>query len=349
MTRQLNIIICATQVPFVRGGAEAHVDGLRHALREAGHQVDVVALPFKWYPKVEILKSALAWRLLDLTEANGVPVDLVICTKFPTWAVRHPRKIAWIFHQHRQAYDWFGTPLSDFDTSPEDNDIRRRIAEVDRRGLSECAQLFTNSANVAGRLKKSVDLDAEPLHVPTVLDGLEPVEYGDYLFTVSRLDRAKRQDLLLHALTRTKQPWRAVIAGTGPEEKNLRALARRLGLGERVCFTGYVPNQEVVRLYNHARAVYYGPLDEDFGLVTVEAFQAAKPVVTISDAGGVLELVEDGVNGAVAERAEPAAIAAAIDRVMAPASEAERLGKAGQARVAAIRWDKVVERLLRDV
>lgn len=346
--KQLNIIICATQVPFVRGGAEAHVDGLRDALRAAGHQVDVVALPFKWYPKVEILKSALAWRLLDLTEANGVPVDLVICTKFPTWAVRHPRKIAWIFHQHRQAYDWFGTPLSDFDTSPEDADIRRRIALIDRRGLSECRRLFTNSANVAGRLKKSIDLEAEPLHVPTSLSGLEPVEYGDYIFTVSRLDRAKRQDLLLEALARCAHPWRAVIAGSGPEAESLQVLARRLGLSDRVCFTGYISDAEVVRLYNHARAVYYGPLDEDFGLVTVEAFQAAKAVVTIADSGGVLELVRDGLNGAVAENPEPATIASAIDRVMTSVDEAERLGRAGQRRVATIRWDAVVERLLGD-
>ncbi|MGN6362516.1 MAG: hypothetical protein ACTHNK_19215 [Thermomicrobiales bacterium] len=99
----MNIIICASQVPFVRGGAEVLVDGLAEALRAHGHRVEVVALPFKWYPKEQLLHDALAWRLLDLTEANGVPVDLVICTKFPTWAVRHPRKVAWVVHQHRQA------------------------------------------------------------------------------------------------------------------------------------------------------------------------------------------------------------------------------------------------------
>jgi len=344
----LNIIICATQVPFVRGGAEAHVDGMRDALRAAGHTVEVVALPFKWYPRIEILKSALAWRLLDLTESNGVRVDLVICTKFPTWAVRHPNKIAWVIHQHRQAYDWFGTPLSDFDTGPEDRDIRRRIATIDQRGLSECRRLFSNSANVAGRLKKSVDLEAEPLHVPTSLRGLQPVEYDDYIFTVSRLDRVKRQHLLLEALAHCIHPWRAVIAGSGPEADRLKALARRLGLSDRVSFTGYLPNDQVVRLYNHARAVYYGPLDEDFGLVTVEAFQAAKPVVTVADSGGVLELVEDGVNGAVAPNPEPEAIARAIDRVMEDAGVAERLGQAGRKRVESIRWERVVDRLLRD-
>ena len=74
----MNILICTAQVPFVSGGAELHVTNLKRALTEAGHTADVVALPFKWYPPREIIRSALAWRMLDVTEANGKPVDMVI-------------------------------------------------------------------------------------------------------------------------------------------------------------------------------------------------------------------------------------------------------------------------------
>lgn len=342
----MNVIICATQVPFVRGGAEVLVDGLREALVAAGHRVDVVALPFKWYPKEEILKSALAWRLLDLTEANGMPVDAVICTKFPTWAVRHPRKIAWVVHQHRQAYDWFGTPLSDFTNSAEDVALRRRIAEIDRRGLGECVARFAISGNVAARLKRSIGLEAEPLHVPIRLEGLEPVAYGDYILSVSRLDRAKRVELLLEAMAEAGGDFRAVIAGDGPEAGSLRERAASLGLSERVTFTGRVSDSELVRLYNEARAVFYSPVDEDFGLAAVEALTAGKPVVTVADAGGVLEFVEDGVTGLVSVKAEPCAIAPALSRLMADEALARRLGAAGQERVAGLRWDRVVARLL---
>ncbi|MBX6721633.1 MAG: glycosyltransferase family 4 protein [Dactylosporangium sp.] len=345
----MNLIICATQVPFVRGGAEVHVEGLRDALIAAGHRVDIVALPFKWYPKAEILKAALAWRLLDLTEANGVPVDAVICTKFPTWAVRHPRKIAWVIHQHRQAYDWFGTPLSDFTNSAEDVALRRRIAEIDRRGLGECVARFANSANVARRLKHSVGLDAEPLHVPVSLDGLEPVAYGDYILSVSRLDRAKRVHLLLEAMAGAGGTFRAVVAGDGPEAASLRTLARELGIAHRVCFTGRVSDQEVVRLYNGARAVFYAPVDEDYGLVTVEALTAGKPVLTAADAGGVLEFIEDGITGLVAATADARALAPALARLMEDEALARRLGAAGRERVARLRWDRVVERLLANV
>ncbi len=341
----MNIIICATQVPFVRGGAENHVEGLRAALCSHDHRVDVVSLPFKWYPKEEILKSALAWRLLDLSESNGIPVDLVICTKFPTWAVKHRRKIAWVIHQHRQAYDWFGTPLSDFSNSPEDTSVRRRIAEIDRRGLGECVALYANSANVAGRLKRSVDLDAEPLHVPITLTGLQPDSYDDYVLSVSRLDRAKRVDLLLQSMALVAGSWRAVIAGDGPEQAPLRELASRLRIGDRVDFVGRVSDSELARLYNHARAVYYSPVDEDFGMVTVEAFAAGKPVVTAADSGGVLELVTDGENGIVVDHAEPHRLAMALQQLMSHEDTARALGERGRERVAGIRWDRVVEKL----
>src|SRR5262245_25231399 len=144
----MNIVIAATQVPYVRGGAEVLVDGLAGALEDAGHRVAVVALPFRWYPPSVIPSQALAWRLLDLTEANGVPIDRVICTKFPTWAVRHPNKVAWVVHQHRQAYDWYGTPLSDFANMPEDREARQRIRAIDAAGLGECRALYAISQNV---------------------------------------------------------------------------------------------------------------------------------------------------------------------------------------------------------
>jgi glycosyltransferase involved in cell wall biosynthesis len=86
-------------------------------------------------------------------------------------------------------------------------------------------------------------------------------------------------------------------------------------------------------------------VDEDYGYATVEAFHAAKPVVTVDDAGGVLEFVEHRQTGLVSS-AEPAAIAAHLTELAADASLAERLGEAGRRRVEGITWDKVVEALV---
>jgi glycosyltransferase involved in cell wall biosynthesis len=342
----MRIAICAAQVPFAHGGAEIHVSGLHRALLEAGHEAEVVALPFKWYPGTSLLKSALAWRMVDITEADGRQVDLAICTKFPTWAVRHPNKIAWIIHQYRQAYDWFGTEWSDLTNSPDDIALRRRIQQIDARGLGECASRFANSANTARRLKHFNGLDAEPLHVPVQLRGLRPVAREPYIFSVSRLDKTKRIDLLIKAASSVTKNTRIVIAGDGPERERLEKLVEHKGLRTNVEFLGRASDDVVVEHYNRCRAVYYGPIDEDFGLATVEAFTAGKPVVTIADSGGVLELVDHGRTGLVAECAAPQAIAPLLDQVLTNGVDAERMGLSGKCLADQITWDRVVERLL---
>ncbi|KAB8144290.1 glycosyltransferase family 4 protein [Chloroflexia bacterium SDU3-3] len=340
------ILICATQVPFVRGGAELLVEGLRDELRRLGHAVDVVSLPFAWQPHDRIASSALAWRMLDLTEVNAQPVDMVICTKFPSYAVRHPNKVVWLVHQHRQAYDWYGTPFSDFANTPEDRAHRDALLRIDRTCLGEARRRFAISRNVAERLRRFTGLSAQPLYPPSRYHGrLRPGPYGDYILSDARLDAAKRLDRLLHALARTSQPVRCIFASAGPERAALERLAADLGLGQRVQFRGFVSDEELIELYAGARAVYYAPFDEDYGYTTVQALAAARPVVTTVDAGGVLEFVRDGVNGYIAPDA-PEAIAGRLDALWADAGLAASLGASGPASVAAISWDAVAAALL---
>lgn len=342
----MHIAICTAQVPFIRGGNEVLVEGLRDALVSRGHKVEVIALPYKWYPRPQLFSSALAWRMLDITEADGQRIDIAICTKWPSYVVKHPCKVTWLVHQYRQAYDWFGTPLSDFTNSVEDVQARRLLVDMDRRTLSESRKMFTISRNVAGRLKRFNGLQGEALY-PPVRSGLalEPGPYGDYILSISRLDAAKRVKLLLDSLA-LAPGTRAVIAGTGPEADNLKQHASKLGLSDRVEFAGFVSDEEASRLYSSARAVYYAPVDEDYGYGAVEALKAARPVVTTDDSGGVLEFVEDGVTGMVTP-AEHRAIARSIIQLLSNTDDARRLGSAGQQRVKDITWDHVVETLLR--
>ncbi len=341
------ILVCAVQVPFTRGGAELLVDGLVLALREHGHQVEVVQLPFSWAPeKSAIVQGCLAWRLLDLARVNERPVDQVICTKFPSYAVRHPHKVVWLVHQHRQAYDWYGTSYSDFTYREEDREVRQVIQRIDRRCLGEARRIYTISQNVSRRLAHYNALRSTPLYPPSrYRDRLRPGPYGDYVLYVGRLDRAKRVHLLIEALAQVRAPLRAVVAGDGPERPALEALVRHRRLAGRLRFAGYVPDDELLALYAGARAVFYAPVDEDYGFATVEAFHAARPVVTTSDAGGVLEFVEHRRSGLVSAP-EPAAIAAHVEELAADATLAERLGQDGRGRVQEITWERVVQRLV---
>jgi glycosyltransferase involved in cell wall biosynthesis len=334
-------------VPFARGGAEYLVEGLRDALRAHGHTVDVVSLPFSWHPVAQIAQSALAWRLLDLTSVNGVPVDQVICTKFPSYLVRHPNKVVWLVHQYRQAYDWYGTPLSDFIHTADYREAHEGILQMDRQGLGEARARYAISRNVSQRLRRFNRLDSTPLYPPSRYAAhLRAGPYGDYILSPARLDRAKRLDLLLEALAQTSAAVRVVFAGSGEDRPRLEKLAARLKLGERARFLGFVDDETLLDLYANARAVYYAPIDEDYGFATVEAYGAARPVVTTSDAGGVLEFVSDGVNGSILPP-EAAAIAARLEELIADAALAERLGRAGLPLVHDITWERVVRELVR--
>lgn len=342
------ILICTSQVPFVRGGAELLAEGLCAALRQRGHSVDIVSLPYSWQPHEQLSRSALAWRLLDLTHVEDVPIDQIICTKFPSYAAAHHHKVVWLVHQHRQAYDWYGTQLSDFANTAEDREVRAMLLRLDRRMLAEARQRFAISKNVSERLKRFNGLESQVLYPPSRYAGqLQAGPYGDYLLSDARLDAAKRLDLLLHALAVMHLPMRCILISTGPDRERLERLSAELGLGKRAEFRGFVSDAELIELYAGARAVYYGPYDEDYGFTTVQALAAARPVVTTTDAGGVLEFVRHEHNGLIAIP-EARAIAAQLDRLAEDSTLAAKLGMAGPASVGQITWERVCTALVGD-
>jgi len=345
-----SVLVCAAQAPFVTGGAEILVRELAANLARRGFRVDVVNVPFHGHPPSEVVRQALAWRLLELRETTGQRPDLVIPTKFPSYLVRHPRKVTWLVHQHREAYDLYGTPFCSLTDAPEDRRVREAIRTMDDTALGECRALFTISRNVAQRLSRFNSLPGTPLYPPPhELGRYRADAYGDYLFYAGRLERVKRLDLALEALARCRGGARLKIAGAGPLEGDLRRLAARLGVEERVEFLGFVSADDLVGLYAGCRAACYTPLDEDYGYVTVESFLSKKPVLTTTDAGGPLEFVEDGTNGLVS-RPEPGAVADAIDRLFAlPEGRLREMGEEGHGRVAHITWDHVVDRLTESI
>ena len=106
------ICICVNRVPFAYGGAEMLVESLRDELVARDHEVEVVALPFAWGTRTQLLKSAMAWRMIDLTSAGGKRIDLVIATRFPSYAVKHPNKVVWLIHQMRQVTTSWARPTA---------------------------------------------------------------------------------------------------------------------------------------------------------------------------------------------------------------------------------------------
>jgi glycosyltransferase involved in cell wall biosynthesis len=341
----MRIVVAEARVPFARDGAELHAQSLLAHLRLRGHDAESVTLPFHGR-KHEVLDEACAWRMLNLSSSNARPIDVLIATRFPTWFARHPRKVLWLIHQHRAAYDLYGTPYSDFTGSEDDTRLREQITTLDSKMFAECERIVTNAQNTADRVQRFNGVAARPLyHPPPIADRLRTGTYGDYILLVSRLEPLKRVDLAIAAMALVVQPIRLVIVGDGSQRAALEREAAQHGVANRITFAGALWGDAVADLYADALGVLYAPFDEDYGYVTLEAFLAARPVITATDSGGTLEFVRDGVNGFVCEP-HASALAAAIDRIAGDRPLAERLGRAGQSVARAITWDGVIEQLL---
>jgi glycosyltransferase involved in cell wall biosynthesis len=338
----MRVAVCAPQVPFVRGGAELMAEELVAALRRRDHEAELVTIPFKWYPGTRVLDHAFLWRLVDLTESDGRPIDRVIATKFPAYCVRHPDKVAWVLHQFRQAYDYDGTELGQFTDSPKDRATRRAVERLDGIALGEARRVFATSRNVADRLHRYNRIDAEVLpHPPQSLPYRTGAAEG-FVLSVNRLDRAKRIDLLVDA-ARATPGLRIVIAGEGPDRERLEQ--RASGMNGQVEFAGRVDDERLVDLYARCSAVFYAPVDEDFGMVPFEAFLAGKPVVTTVDAGGPLEVVHDRRTGLVVDP-DAGKLGEALSYITSHADEAAAWGQAGKAVAERVTWDACVDALL---
>ena len=339
----MRIAVCAPQVPFEHGGAELFTETLVAELQKRGHEATLVTIPFKWYPGTRVLSQALLWRMLDLEESNGRKIDLVVGTKFPSYAVRHPNKVIWCVHQFRQAYDFDRTELGQFSESPEDRATIEAIRRMDEVAFGEAKAVFATSQNVAGRIRDSIGFEAEVMPHPAQTLAYRFDAVGDFVLSVGRLDRAKRVDLLLEAAK--LGAFRVVVAGDGPARADLEAKAQSLGIADRVEFRGRVDDATLADLYATCGCVYYAPIDEDFGMVPYEAFLSGKPVVTTSDAGGPLEVVIDRETGIVAAPTA-AAIAEGVARLLDSPELAKINGECGRKVAETVTWDSTIARLL---
>ena len=343
----MRIAITIPGVPFVRGGAEALADGLKAACIEAGHECDILSMPFAREPPEEMERQIAAWQTLRF-DRLWVQPDHVIGLKFPAYLAKHEHASIWLLHQHRESYE-----LLDQERARRDSAYAHgseRVRELDREVLGKAAagnRVFTIAKNVSRRLKRDTSIEAPalyhppPRHEEIYAEGYEPV-----IFAPSRLEELKRQGLLIEAMALSKSPVTAVIVGGGTMHEAYARRIEELGIDWKVKLLGPVSRQEMLAWYANCLAVFYAPHDEDYGYVTLEAMLAGRAVITCDDSGGPLEFVRAGETGIVA-KADAAELAAAIDGFAADQARARAMGEAGREHYHAqeISWDKVVAAL----
>ncbi|GHA32612.1 glycosyl transferase family 1 [Devosia pacifica] len=344
----MRVGVATVYTPGIFGGAEFHAENLIDAIRDAGHMVHRIALPFQYDPPEASGRALELCEKVDFSRYGGGQIDTLICLKFPSYVIGHPNKRVWLLHQHRAAYDLYDTIFGWKRGRATTDAVRKRIIAADNKALGALPTVFTNAGRVSERLKRYNDIDSTPLYHPPPDAGIISSKPAlPYIFVPSRLEVLKRQDLLLKALARTKQPIQAIFAGAGSMQRQFEELAKGLELMDRVKFLGAIPRAEMLELYANAAAVFFGPVDEDYGYITLEAMLAHKPVITCTDSGGPLEFVIDGETGVISEP-QPADLADALDRLMADPARAAEMGENGYQRYRAldISWNNVVETLL---
>ncbi len=309
------IAVVTSSPPMAEGGHMVIARELVGALREGGHDADIIVTPQNRFGRQA--SAYVATWLTDVSSAEGKPIDQVISLRYPSYAVRHPRHVCWLNHTMREYYDlWpsFSATLSPQGRVKEG--VRRTFIHAADRYLlvRNVTSLFVQSKTIQQRLAMWPELRSAVLYPPAPRRPYRCDGYtGPFLF-VSRLTRLKRADLAVRAAAASGRA-RLVIAGEGEEQAALARLAADLGVADRVSFAGRLSDEQLVDELARCKAVVFPPLQEDYGFVTVEAFASRKAVITCRDSGGPAELVQDGVSGSVTEPSAEA-LGAAMNQLL---------------------------------
>src|SRR5918996_1586927 len=196
-------VAVVTSTPwFVEGGHLVMARALVQALREEGHESELVLTPQNRFGRQG--SAYLAAWLTDVGMGhNNRRVDQAISLRYPSYAVRHPNHVVWLNHTMREYYDqWdaFSEPLS-WKGRIKEGTRRQLIHRADRYLLRKrVRKVFTFSKTVGPRLARWGGIASEPLYPPPPQRAYRCDGYGDYLFAISRLAPLKRLSLLIEAL-----------------------------------------------------------------------------------------------------------------------------------------------------
>ncbi len=336
----MRVAVALARAPFVQEIAGLHAANLRRALRAAGHEAEIVSIPFQPGPPETIAPQMLACRLLDLTESMGTRIDRLIGLNFPAYLVVHPDKVPWVLQQVRSVYDLWDRREGGLYGAAGGAEVREAIRTADTRLIPQARAVFAGSRAVADRLHRCNGIAAVPLYPPPPLAGrYRSAPAGNYLLMLAGSGALERHGLVLDALARTRYPVRIVFAGDDGR------FAGRVDDG--TAWLGPVTEERRIALLSEAVAVLVPPLDAEDASAALEAMASARAVITCTDSGAPLEAVAHGRNGLVCEPGA-AALADAMDQLWADWTQARTMGEDGRARYDALglSWEHLVRCLL---
>lgn len=323
------------------GGAENFYSGLIKALKKNGHEVEKISILVDETTFDSLLEAYLYHYELDVSD-----FELVISTKAPSYMVKHPNHVSYLLHTVRVFYDLFEHEYGK--GNPQLFKQRKIIHTLDKYGLhpNRVKKHFVIGESVYQRMVKTDSfwgkISFEVLYPPPSFSNfLEPQSYS-FILLPGRLHRWKRPDLVIKAMEYIDFDIKLKVVGAGEDEQIFRQLASH---DSRIEFLGRVTDEELLILYANALVIPFVPINEDYGLITIESFRSKKPVITCVDSGEPTKFVKNFETGFIVNPS-PKEIAEKIIYFIKNRSEAERMGYNGYRLVKDISWENTINRLL---
>lgn len=229
--------------------------------------------------------------------------DLVNTHTTPSeWVRHHNSPVIWYCHSpNRDSFDLYSWRMKDkrlLSKAAYWASIQAfKFFEFETVPKIEC--IFANSTNTQTRIRRYLNRESEVLHPGVELHKFSTRGYEKFFFFPSRIVPEKQHVFAIEAFklfaSRTKG-WKLVVAGSVPHTQEIHFKKLQQMGGSSVVFERDITEERLRDLYSRCYCVLYPPVNEDFGLVPLEAFASRKPCIAMNE-GGPRETITDGVDG----------------------------------------------------
>jgi len=345
--------------PYIEGigGAQRVIETYALYLQQKGHEVEIftqrydekTAYPgFKKLkinlltPKSKLFSPFIFW----LKKFDGF--DVVIANDWPTnFASLRNDNVVWIcYSPKRDFYDLKEYYWENASFFGKISLLLKRLffQKLDKMSAMRMKKIAANSKNVHARMQRYYQKDAETIYHGINYKDYKSKSHQNYILSVGRFVPAKRIDIAIKSMgfVRNKN-IKLYVVGDGPDKAKLEELSKNY---PNVKFCGAVSDKKLTELYANCLGVISICINEDWGLVPLEAGASGKVVIG-ENAGGLKESVINGKTGLLLNEINPESIASTIDFLGDNKKLAIKMGQAARKNVKKFDWKVILPKLER--
>lgn len=325
----MKLLIAISQLAF-KGGAERVVLNIAKHMSKK-HMVTILTAnydknsTYKNFQKFDIKSMNVKSRFFPLKQILMLikfsrlklrDYDLINVHDFPATALSLRNKnVIWYCHTPPRLFH----DLKDYELKKV-NPLLRPLARcyvtamqvIDKSLVKKIPMIIANSINVQARIKKFYNRTSKVIYPGVPVNENGKFRFKKILVSVSRLYPEKRVEMVAEAM-KYLPGYKLFIVGEGPSRASIEKTITKNKL-ENVFLLGNVSEKKLRSLYRDCFAVIYMPIDEDFGLIPIEANSYGKMVIGVRE-GGLKETVIDGKTGLLIDNPTPKKIAQAIKKL----------------------------------